>query len=266
MRTDKPSGHAAPITACAMLVALLMTQGTAFAERPRPFDRTALEKWVETRRLISQEKEAWRTSRMVLDDRIELIEKETESVREKTVETRANIGEADTKLAEIEQHNESLKDATVGLRQSVATLEHDVKRLLARAPAPIRERLKPLSQRIPTDPDTTKTGLSERYQNVIGILNELNKFSLEITESIEIRTLVDGTSAEVTVLYLGLGQAYYCNTKGDMAGVGHPGPDGWIWEPANADAEAISHVIAVFRNEKPAVYVSVPANLIHEEN
>jgi len=50
-----------------------------------------------------------------------------------------------------------------------------------------------------------------------------------------------------------------------MAGVGHPGPDGWIWEPSNSDAEAIAFAISVFRSEKPAAYVSVPVKLSNKE-
>jgi hypothetical protein len=103
--------------------------------------------------------------------------------------------------------------------------------------------------------------LSERFQNVVGILNELNKFSREITEATEVRDLPDGSSAEVTVLYLGLGQAYYCNAKSGVAGVGRPGEKGWVWEPRNDLVAAVADVIAVYRNEVPAVYVGLPVEV-----
>jgi hypothetical protein len=76
-----------------------------------------------------------------------------------------------------------------------------------------------------------------------------------------LRKLPDGTSAQVTVLYLGPGQAYYCNPSGGVAGIGRPAEKGWEWEPRNDLAPTIADLIAVYHNEKPAVYVPVPAKV-----
>ena len=140
-------------------------------------------------------------------------------------------------------------------------LEQRTSTLLTRLPEPIRERVKPLSQRIPEDVSDTKLSLSERFQNVIGILNEMNKCSREITEASEVRDLPDGSHAEVTVLYLGVGQAYFCNENGGVAGVGLAGPDGWAWQQSNDLVEAVADVIAVYRNEQPATYIPLPVEV-----
>jgi len=107
------------------------------------------------------------------------------------------------------------------------------KRLLERLPDPVRERVKPLSQRFPEDPADTKLSLGERFQNVIGVLNEVNKFNGEVSVTSEVRALANGSSAEVTALYLGIGQAYYVNASGDAAGIGTASADGWVWTPAD---------------------------------
>ena len=223
--------------------------------------RETLDRWIEAKQLLSRERQDWRLGRQLLDDRIDLIGREIAALTEKTEAARAGIGEADGKLAGMTAHNEELKAATAGLGDTVARLEARVLALLKRSPSPVRERVKPLSQRVPVHPDETEMGLSERFQNVVGILNEMNKFSGEITEASEVRDLPDGSRAEVTVLYLGLGQAYYCNEKSGVAGVGRPGEEGWLWEPRDDLIEAVAEVIAVFRNEQPAVYVGLPVEV-----
>ena len=223
--------------------------------------RELLDKWIEAKQTLSRESQDWRLGRQVLNDRIDLVRREIEALREKTAAAQADIGEADEKLAGMKAGNEELKAATAGMAGAVADLEARVQTLLRRAPALLAERVKPLSQRIPQTPADTAMTLSERFQNVVGILNEMNKFSREVTEASEVRDLPDGSNAEVSVLYLGLGQAYYCNQKSGIAGVGRPGEDGWVWEARNDLTEAVAEAIAIFRNEKPAVYIGLPVEV-----
>jgi hypothetical protein len=103
--------------------------------------------------------------------------------------------------------------------------------------------------------------VAERAGNVIGILNEMDKFAREICVTSEVREMDDGTTAEVTSLYLGFGPAYYCNEKRGLAGVGRSGPGGWVWTQRNEIAGAVAAAVAVYRNERPASYIVLPAGL-----
>ncbi|MFM7283203.1 MAG: DUF3450 family protein, partial [Planctomycetia bacterium] len=89
-------------------------------------------------------------------------------------------------------------------------------------------------------------------------LNEVNKFQRDIAVLSEVRTLADGSSAEVTTVYFGLGQAYYATANGKAAGRGSATADGWVWVPANEAAGEISRMIAVLKNEQVAAFVPVP--------
>jgi hypothetical protein len=97
-----------------------------------------------------------------------------------------------------------------------------------------------------------------RFQNLVGIVNEVNKFAREITMTSEIRTLADGSSAEVTVVYLGIAQAYYAGSGGKIAGFGSAGPEGWTWTVANDMAPQVSKLVAILKNESPAEFVPLP--------
>jgi chromosome segregation ATPase len=217
-----------------------------------------MEKWVETRRVISREKQDWALGREMLNERVALVEREIASLREKIDQAKESISDADKKRVELVDENEKLKNAAGTLAGIVARLETRTAVLIKRLPDPIRDRIKPLSQSLPQDPNATKLSLAQRFQNVVGILNEVNKFNREITVTSEVRTLADGNAAEVAAVYVGLGQAYYTGAHGAVAGVGRPSEAGWNWESANDAAGPIADAIAILKNEKVASFVLLP--------
>lgn len=223
--------------------------------------RSAMEKWVETRRLISQERRDWALGREMLEDRIDLAYREIETLRAKIGEAQKNIAEADRKRANLVTENERLKTATAALADTVRELEGRTRALVARMPAPMQDRVETLSRRIPDDPENTRLSLSDRFLNVVGILNETNKFNREIVVTSEVRELADGTRVEVAVVYLGLGKAFYVNTKGTVAGIGTSSPEGWTWTPANGAAPRIAAVVAILKNEQEADFVQLPIRI-----
>lgn len=220
-------------------------------------DKEMLSKWVETRKLISEEKEKWNLERETLGRRIDLVRAERDTLRKRIHETQALITDADKKRTDLVDENDALKNTSAALENRIHTLERSVLQLLPNLPKPVQERIKPLSQRIPKS-EQSELSLSERYQNVIGILNELNKGANEINLVSEVRDLEDGTRAEVQTLYIGYACAYACNNNGDQAFVGYPGSDGWRWEQMNEIAPRVADAIAVFKNEKVAEFIPLP--------
>ncbi len=223
--------------------------------------RSTLEQWVETRRVISKEKRDWALGRELLDERIALVQREIDSLRERTAQAQSNVAEADVKRAELAAESERLKASSAELAELVAGFEARTRALLARLPDPIRERVKPLSQGIPAAGSETKQGLGLRFQNVIGILNEVNKFQREISLASEVRELADGSSVEVTALYIGVGQGYYATADGRVAGVGRAGPEGWSWTQLDGGAAEVAAAIAILKNDRVASFVQLPVRV-----
>jgi hypothetical protein len=253
----------------AALAAVVLPIGSALAQggsgEKLENTRAALEKNVETRRIISEEKRDWAVGKEMLVDRIGLVKREIGALRERIRDAEASITEADRKAVDLVAENDRLKAASAALTASVEPLEQRVRKLLARLPEPLREKVRPLSQRIPEDPADTRLSLSERFQNVVGILDQVNKFNREITVNSEVRTLADGSSVEVTALYVGIGQGYYVNAKGDIAGFGTATADAWVWTPANEAGPAIAKEIAIFENEAVASFVRLPIRIQKQE-
>ena len=220
--------------------------------------RDALEKWVETRRTIGVERRDWALGKDLLDSRIDVLDRELKTLADRTKEVDATLTEADRKRDTLAQEAGTLKDASAQLAAMAAQLETKVKALVKRFPTPLAEKLKPLTQRLPEDSTSTTLSLAVRFQNVVGIINEANRFNREITQSSEIRKLADGSSVEVTAVYLGLAQGYYVGAGGRIAGIGRGAPEGWTWTESNDNGPAIERIVAILRNQKPAAFVPIP--------
>lgn len=244
------------------LSALAFAACAACAQEELEAARQSLEKWLETQRLISKEEQEWRVGKELLQERVDLIRKESEALKGKIEQTRKETAEAAAKVAELKTQNEGLKVGVKALHDDIKNLELRTLAILPWTPEPVRQRVAPLSQRIPANPAESKLSLSERYQNVIGTLNELNKAARELSVSGEVRKLADGRQVEASVFYIGLSQAYYVNEKSAVAGVGRLGPLGtWEWVEQNDLVGPVSQVLGIYKSEKPAAYVALPVSV-----
>ncbi len=249
------------VVLCGVLGVLAMA---ANDENPGPnIDgaRAKLEKYVQTRRVISRERQQWQLGKEMLQSRIDVVQREIDSLEENIKEAEENIEEAEEKRSGLVDENEQLKDTGARLTDSVAKLETRTKTLIARLPDPILDRVGQLIQQLPDDPEKTKRSVGQRFQNVVGILNEVNKYNGEMTVTSEVRALPGGSSAEVTALYVGIGQGYYVSAKGDVAANGTVSDEGWVWKPANDAAPRIADAMAIMRKEQPASFVKMPVEV-----
>ncbi|MEM9446466.1 MAG: DUF3450 family protein [Verrucomicrobiota bacterium] len=225
--------------------------------------RESIKQWAETETLLSQERKDWKLGKSMLEGRIELLKNEIKQRKESIEKAKEMITDADKQREEFVSKNEELKEASQQVTGEIAKLEAMVKtKLLPMMPTPLSDKLRPLVQKVPQKPDETKLSLSVRFGNVIGILNEVNKFNRNSHTFNEVRELQEGQRAEVRTLYLGIGQAYYVSNDGQFAGVGWPdGASGWKWQVANESAADIAKAINVLEGRETAAFVSIPAEI-----
>lgn len=223
--------------------------------------KTLLSKWMQTQQILSGELADWRIAKDVIRDRIDLTKSEIESIQTKTATADEEIAKADSDKKETVKKREELLAAIAAVKGALPVLETEVRGLHEVLPPHFQEKIAPIFQRIPPDPETTKISLAERFQNVIGILNEINKFNSEVSVVNEIRLLADGKPTEVQTIYLGLGGAYYIATNGEAAGVGKPGQKGWEWTPSNDLAKPLNEALAIMASKTKPKFVSIPAQV-----
>jgi len=223
--------------------------------------RLTLNKWIETQQIISKERNDWQQGKEILQGRIELVGKEVGVLKDRITQSELAVVESNKKRDELVAENDQLKAVTAQLSDAVTTMEDQVRKLAKLMPEPVNAKLLPLMQRMPADPTNTRVSTAERFQNVLGILNELNKANSEISVSYEIRTLADGSSSEVQVFYVGLAQAYYISPRG-LAGIGRPTEDGWKWESASAATSSqITQALEIIQGKQTPSFVPLPITI-----
>jgi hypothetical protein len=243
--------------AAAVVAALASGQGGAATPESA---RSAVSRWVESQQLIAKERKDWQDGKQILEARMTAVQGEIDSLRARLSETRKTASEANGKRSGELQENELLQRTGGELAGWVADLERGLRTLQPRLPEPLLQKVKPLYDRMPADSASTSVSLAERYQNVVGILNEVGKFNGDITMVTEVRTLSDGKPAEVRTVYVGLAQAYFVSPKGD-AGIGRPGTNGWEWSSSKEIAPQIQQAVEVLQNKAKPGFVALPVRV-----
>ncbi|MEY4830059.1 MAG: hypothetical protein RLZZ562_1855 [Planctomycetota bacterium] len=223
--------------------------------------RATLERWVEARKQSSKARSDWRVEKESLQERVDIVRRQIATLKERIAETEKSIGAADQQKTQLQADGAKIKVTTDRLEAGVAALEEQVRALLPRLPDPIQQKVAPLSQqfRAPVEGVAQKKlSVGARFGNVLGVLNLVQKWNNEVSVTSEVRTLPDGTTAEVACIYFGLGQGFYVSAKGDAAGVGLGTPEGWKWTPRNDAAQAIQAAIDVYQSKAMASFVGLP--------
>ena len=222
--------------------------------------RLVMDKWIETQQILSKERKEWQQGKEILVGRLDLVKKEVGTVEEKIKQAQTSVAEADKKRGELVAENDQLKAAVAQLTEAVTGMEGEVRKIFQQLPEPIQTKLQPLFQRIPEDPAKSRASAAERFQNILGILNELNKANNEITVSYEVHNLADGKPSEVKTLYVGLAQAYYVSARGE-AGIGRPAANGWTWEPSPAAGRDVLTALEILQGKQTPSFVPLPVKI-----
>ena len=188
--------------------------------------RANIDKWVETRQLLAKTRSEWAADQETLQQSISLIEKEVKLIDERIAQTQETASQADRDRLVLVDENERLSKASAAVQAVLADLERQTTNLAAELPLPLQERILPLLKRIPNQPDQSRLSVSERMQNIVGILSEVDKFNNAISVFPELRRNSADAEVQVKTLYVGLGAAFFADKNGEYGGVGIPTGDG----------------------------------------
>ena len=223
--------------------------------------RDVLDKWVETRQLISEERSDWKTEKSILGDTVQLLSSEMERLEKALADLEASATAADEDRSKLAAEKEELNAASAVVIDNIGALETQLKAIIQTLPEPLINKIKPLIRRLPDDPTDTKLSLGERVQNIVGILSQADKFNTTLTQTSESRELANGKIVEVRTLYWGLAMAYYVDSSGEYAGIGFPGADGWEWPQIDGASAEIKRLIDVYEGAEEIQFVEVPARI-----
>jgi gas vesicle protein len=223
--------------------------------------RTNLKKWLETRQLISQEEKKWKEQKQLLQDRVDLMKSQITKIEDKIEKAKKDLESTQEKKEKLQKERDTVQASLSVFENSVEGMEVSTLRLVKQLPSPVKKKVEMFSQEIPEKGEDTPLSIANRYINMMGIMNEVNKFAKNVKVTTEVREMDGKESVEVKVIYFGLGAAYFCNQDGSIGGMGHPTVDGWKWERRDEIAPLVASQIARYRNEKPAQYDALPVKV-----
>lgn len=221
--------------------------------------RARMEKWVEARKLISEEKSDWEVDRESLEATRDLLRQQKATLTASIAELEETSTAADEERRELLLQRGELQRARGVLADRIRSMEEEVLAIVPQLPAPLQEKLEPLLVQIPKDPESSPSQLGQRLMNVLGVLSQTEKFNGAATLVAETRALDAEQKVQVRTLYWGLGQAVYVDGQGVHAGVGRPGPDGWEFSEQPDFARDAKLLLDVYEGNVDVIgFVKIP--------
>jgi len=238
--------------------------------------RETLQKWAETEKRIMEERRDWDEGKALLKGQIELVNGQITELEAKLADARKRKEEALKKKQEMAAEKALILEAATDVNKMADSLEAAVRSAVAMVPEAIakEKKLDILVAQLDASAKARAEALKEqaegrekvipiasRYQAIVGLIDQVNQVYPLLHKAVETRKLPDGRETNVTVVYVGLGQAYFVNLAGDFAGTGRPGPNGWEWTTNNAIARDVDDVIEIVdKSGSPKVF-ALPATV-----
>ena len=224
--------------------------------------RAKMEKWVETRQILSEERATWLVEKESLEATRELLQDERKALKEQIAALRTSDEGTTQERDELTARREAYKADAEALEGRVRGLEEQVRTLVPQLPEPLQKRLEPILVQIPTNPETTKVGLGQRLVNVLAVVAQAEKWNGTATFVGETRDVGNGQKVAVRTLYWGLAEAIYVDSQGELAGVGRPSPEGWQFTDDPDLADSAKQILDIYEGIVDTIaFVPVPAEI-----
>ena len=225
--------------------------------------RAKTEQWVETRRLISEEKTDWEADQELLGATQELLKQRKRALAAEIAELEESNTAGDDERRDLLLERGEYQRASAALEEKIRAMEERVLAIAPRLPAPLQSKLEPLLVQIPEDPLTSRLPLGQRMMNVLGVLAQAEKWNGTATFVGETRA-VNGSEQKVQVrtLYWGLGQAVYVDAQGETAGVGRPGDGGWEFTDTPESVDGAASLLDIYEGNVDVIeFVELPVEI-----
>lgn len=263
-KRSKPNRRIAAVTAA--VLAGVCTAALA-PSVPLPQDtveeiKSLRKSYIDLRERISAEKKQFAETQVFLTDEISLLEQRIAMLNEATAELQEEQDGTAEKRAELEAEEAEIDAGMESLRSSIAGLEARARAMIESLPAEALKTVEQIAGDIPESEEAAEEknlDLYARYLKVIGALNQVDGFSDDPIVTLGfVKDPASGREMQVTMIYLGVGQGYYVNDDGTLAGIGRPTPEGFEWTPNNGLAPVLKKFEKIYNSGATAEFLQIP--------
>lgn len=248
-----------PLRGC--LLALVVAGPFASGQTPVDAALERVSEWVETERRISRDRESWQSERASIESLTEVFRSELVTLQEQIANSEADTSAAEQQRAELLEEDRILREMEGRVMEQLIGAEISLRALYNKLPPPLQQELRPLAVVLPEDPRTSTLSLGQRIQPVAAMLTQIQRFNASVTVIDDFREFQAGSPVQVKTIYFGLGAAYYVDGANVHAGVGVPGPDGWVWQENANIALQVRDFLDIYGGNRQAEYVFLPVRV-----
>jgi len=221
--------------------------------------RELIRQWVQTERIISEEKSAWQVEKQQMQELLGIYQQELKLLDEELNQAGTSAELIDENKEKLEASLRQYRDARQLLRATITRLLPRMRKLVTRFPQPLQEEL--TTEINVLDGSNALDEPRDVLKSIIAVLNTASRFNRTVTLVEETRAVSDEKKITVKVLYLGLCRAYFTSGSGETAGVGSPTSDGWTWAQRPEIADEVLRIMAVHQKSSQPQIISLPVQL-----
>lgn len=210
-----------------------------------------VERWVELRKAIADEKRAWDDEQVELKHLRQVLELEREQLNEDIDSLRATQGDLAEQRDDAAASLEVLEPLIKHWEELLTRAEQHVTRFHGMMPDSLtREHGDAWST-------ATAAGRVQRLQQVLYQFSLIENMQHDFHSSREALDIAGGQWV-MDILYLGSSAAYAVNTDGSLAAVGRLDSGVWQWTVEPGIAREVRSAIRIHRREEPVRLVRLP--------
>jgi len=215
--------------------------------------RETISKIVDVQSMESKERLDWESRKTEIAALLDLHQRELELLDEELAKAGSSAPSHQQVTAEMKAEIQDLKKTRGLTSGAVARTVPRTIALANRFPLPLITEAEAELATLRSWKSTDEP--REALRSILTLLAKAEQFNRRFTRTTEIRD-----NREVQVLYLGLAQAFYADSK-DKAGIGRPGAEGWTWEARPEIRPELINAFDTIDKKRPPSMVTLPLKI-----
>ena len=253
------------------IATIIVLLGSGSTVRSDDYDRleATTERWVDLEKRVSDERNAWKAQKGILEQRVLALEAGLSELSESL----ENLDEASgIRQEEIQNYDRELKVWKVFKEKDLCFtitfhhfqweklegLESRFEQIRVESPDYLESELETAFEKLEV---ASPAALGERAQILIAAFTRIEEFNRTVTIDYVPRKLDDGREVMVSVLYWGLARAYAVDPQGTIAWELQPGKEGWEWKERKDAVGPILELVRVYEQLRPPSLQVVPGKV-----
>jgi len=212
-----------------------------------------VEQWLETERLIVEEKAAWERTQKSSQQLLTLYKEELALLDEELLKAGQSAPETDAEVEKQKAIIEATEKARLIAMQQLTLFQPKALTLFDKLPKPLQQQLE--ADQLLLQDSISNQNIDDVLRAAVRVLSEAAKFDRAfLFEEHEIS--LAGEKFRAKVMYLGLSRAFFI--AGKRAGFGEPTDKGWVFTERPELKSSIEKAFAVKSKELPSALFELP--------